>query len=293
MIRRHIPRAILVLLITSICFLAWIHTYMLDDTSMDDTSMDDWPPKDMIDALLAEAPDRNVISNKLGIPRIVVVAVNSAYVDFADNFANSLLLLNVTNFVFVALDKTAYEVLLKAYPKHTLPMMPGLKSFQHTEETADFGTTAFQSITASRPAFLRPFLRRGYAIFYNDVDMVWKQNAWDAIDDQDDDGTTELMFWTDGVDYQICTCLLYMVPSHDSLELLTTWETKMRTKIFSSDQGAFIPITKELGLLSENPLYQHTKACKDYEKFPAGKDYSWDLPTPKNEKAFSTQQLDY
>eukprot|EP00173_Palmaria_palmata_P002813 Plantae.Rhodophyta-Palmaria_palmata.ctg29262.p1 GENE.Plantae.Rhodophyta-Palmaria_palmata.ctg29262~~Plantae.Rhodophyta-Palmaria_palmata.ctg29262.p1 ORF type:complete len:152 (+),score=17.44 Plantae.Rhodophyta-Palmaria_palmata.ctg29262:110-565(+) len=41
---------------------------------------------------------------------------------------------------------------------------------------------ASKKLTASRPIFLNAFLEQGYAILYNDIDMVWQHNAWDAID---------------------------------------------------------------------------------------------------------------
>jgi hypothetical protein len=118
----------------------------------DDAFSLQWPPTEMMEALLAEATQLSSSSSTRtpqGIPRLIVCASNADYVDFVDNFVNSLLALNVTNFVVVPLDRKSHDILKQAYPKHTLPMLPGLED--HPDGTASFGDEAFKMITSTRP----------------------------------------------------------------------------------------------------------------------------------------------
>jgi Nucleotide-diphospho-sugar transferase len=248
---------------------------------------DDWPPTSMLNNLLGSTTPNNK-------RRLVVAASNAEFVDFADNFAHSLVSLNVTNFVLVPLDEGAYQALHKAYPQHTLPLVPGLRKNVHLTGEAAFGSDAFKILTASRPMFLRPFLEKGYTILYNDIDMVWQHNAWDTIDErnhkiiQNDKtkSTSSMMLWHDGPG-QLCTCMLYLLPTPASISLLNKWEQEILTQKYDTDQFAFIALAKRLKF----PFGGGTTATGDVtvyrsdEQFPPGKFYSWDRTTAKNEKA--------
>jgi rhamnogalacturonan II specific xylosyltransferase len=195
----------------------------------------------MLDALISQTPDP---SKK----RLVVSAFNYGYADFVDNFANSLLQQNVRNFVLVPLDVDAYISLRKVYPEHVLPVM----SFFETgvSKNANFGTDDFKKITSSRPTFLIPFLEKGYTIYYNDVDMVWQQDAWTELDLLDADyknavdAVTQETFstpimWQDSPSRVLCSCMLYLPPIRHSLELLSRWEAKILSNEYKNDQSAF------------------------------------------------------
>jgi Nucleotide-diphospho-sugar transferase len=245
-----------------------------------------WPPTEMLDLVLAEAAVSSSIQSKQGIPRLVVAASNSDYADFADNFANSLLAQNVTNFVLVPLDMEAHAILYQAYPKHTLPTMPGLGN--HPAGKANFGTEAFKLVTASRPTFLQAFLNKGYAVLYNDIDMVWQHNAWDVIDSRDvdngeNDGAFETMIWNDGREGNICTCMFYFKPTPNSIAMLTVWADEIATNNHREDQAAFRAVAKRLQLQSLGAINK-TIVFNNDEEFPAALSYVWEKNLPDNEK---------
>jgi hypothetical protein len=79
-----------------------------------DLNFTSWPPTEMLDLLLAEATISSSIHSKDGTPRLIVAAVNADYAEFADNFVNSLVALDITNFVLVPLDMEAYAILHRA-----------------------------------------------------------------------------------------------------------------------------------------------------------------------------------
>jgi hypothetical protein len=246
-----------------------------------------WPPTEMLDLVLAEATVSSSIQSKQGIPRLVVAASNSDYADFADNFANSLLAQNVTNFVLVPLDMEAHAILHQAYPKHTLPTMPGLGN--HPAGKADFGTDAFKLVTASRPTFLQAFLNKGYAVLYNDIDMVWQHNAWDVIDARDVDngengGSFETMIWNDGREGNICTCMFYLKPSPNSISMLTVWADEIATNNHREDQAAFRAVASRLQLQSLGAINK-TIVFNNDKEFPAALSYVWEKNLLGNEKA--------
>jgi Nucleotide-diphospho-sugar transferase len=251
----------------------------------DDVSSLQWPPTEMMEALLAEATLSSSTRTPQGVPRLIVCASNADYVDFVDNFVNSLLALNVTNFVVVPLDRKAHDILKQAYPKHTLPMLPGLEN--HPDGTASFGDEAFKMITSTRPTFLLPFLRKGYAILYNDIDIVWQHNAWDVIDERDADNNLERILWKDA-EPQICSCMMYLLPTLESISLLKEWEKEMQSeeqKHKIGDQNAFIVVASRLNYPFEGGTIGTTRVYNNDEQFPAGNQYSWHERLPVNDKA--------
>ena len=249
----------------------------------------DWPPAEMLDALFDGATQTTPHSR-----RLVVGASNSDYVDFADNFANSLLALNVSNFVLVPLDEKAYQILHKAYPEHTLPVMPWMAFAPEGE--AVYGSEAFKKLTATRPAFLRPLLEKGYTVLYNDIDMVWQRNAWDVIDEREKKiestrvstmtvTTTTSMLWHDGPN-MLCTCVFYLLPTPDSISLLTQWEEEVLTGTHLHDQRAFNTVAERLMLpLGGGSTANGVRVFDNDEEFPRGASYSWNKTSLSNQKA--------
>jgi rhamnogalacturonan II specific xylosyltransferase len=246
-----------------------------------------WPPSDFIDSLLANAAIPSSAETIDGIPRVVVAASNRQFVDFADNFANSLLSLNITNFVLVPLDSEAHDTLHAAYPEHTLPILPGLE--EHLDGKADFGSAVFKLLTSSRPVFLHSFLRKGYAVFYNDIDIVWQHNAWDFIDELNIKNNLEKVMWQD-TDYQVCSCMLYLLPGEDSLLLMEEWEDEINSESHQNDpvafdQDAFANVLDRRKISRLGGTFDSTKVVVNDAQFPAGKHFYWNKPIPENNKA--------
>jgi Nucleotide-diphospho-sugar transferase len=136
---------------------------------------------------------------------------------------------------------------------------------------------------------------------YNDIDMVWRQNAWNVVDAlyrrasssssytsslqlEDEPG---ILLWTDG-SHQLCSCMLYLEPSIDSHVLLDKWQEEMRTGAHKNDQPALNAAVAALGRDSIINQKQRTtttttttttvalppwKIIRDYERFPHGAYY--------------------
>lgn len=280
----------------------------MEDAYEDDfTGSDEWPPAKRLDRLF-----HNEKPNNHG-RRLVLAAASADYADFADNFAHSLLLLNVTNFVLIPLDAVAHRRLRQAHPRHTLPVpLPGLLApvvdNPDDPERAGFDTPAFKRMTSTRPRLIRAFVERSYTILYNDVDMVWQKNAWDFIDARQQQLQTKAtaaaaaatptakaaaaantaataMFWLDGMDSVICTCLIYMEPTVLNLQMLSEWDAVIVQNTFNenvtNDQSAFG------GLVQSRPDYfpppgggsspDHSFVVfPNDEEFPAGNMFPWE-----------------
>jgi Nucleotide-diphospho-sugar transferase len=266
-----------------------------------------WPPRGIIEAVIRSSLDYKTTRQK----RVILAASNAEYVDFADNFANSLLLLNVTNFILIPLDTKAYRILRQAYPRHTVPTFPFGGASSNPMHDIQFGSAAFQQLTASRPNFLRRILELNYTILYNDIDMVWKQNAWDILDErlaQDyhhlelhpkllsthrrrqsvqskPDATprfsqkTTTMLWHDGPN-QVCTCMMYLVPTRENVDLLLGWENEILVGDYVSDQAAFVSYLEENAVVnissSASTARGHTVLFINDEQFPHGRKYQWE-----------------
>jgi len=154
-----------------------------------------WPPSSVISKV-----------TKGGENRVVIASFNCQNLQFADNWANSLLSQDTHNFIFVPLDKSTEEILLKAYPENTVPMLPGVED-DDLNGFAKFGTQEFKRLTSGRPRMINAFLRHNVTVLYNDVDIVWKTKVWDELDAivNDSDDEVEAIFQEDGGDRHICT----------------------------------------------------------------------------------------
>jgi Nucleotide-diphospho-sugar transferase len=237
-----------------------------------------WPPMDLLDAIIGDRNAAFVASTGRfhpNVPRLIVTAVTSGEAPLADNFANSLLSINVTNFVLVPLDTEAYRLLSEVYPKHTLPVISSVEP---------------HSIDAARqPILISAFLQKGIAVLYSDAAMVWQQNAWNDIDEQYENAesvlyTPELIFWNDEP-FQICDCMIYALPTINSLYVMDQWEADIRSKPQPYDQSA---LTQLLQYLQQPRFLEQMIAMKIWSndiKFPSGKAYSWDVLTPENKEA--------
>ena len=251
--------------------------------------------------------------------RLVIAASNGQYADFATNFAYSLLSHDIYNFVFVPLDINAYTILHERFPDHTLPVLPELliastttaassSTTTTTTEGASFRSKEFEILTSSRPIFLEHFLRQNITIFYNDIDMVWQYNAWETIDQlrylptqtptakqakksiQPPQKQYDVLLWKDGP-VQICTCLIYMVPSTTSFRIIQEWRKEIQTHLHPNDQKAFLVMAQKHALLPSKRRTKTTTSDTDTEprmdtnqvrifdnseQFPTGAMYDWE-----------------
>ena len=195
----------------------------------------DWPPSSIVDNVADE------------YNRVAIVAVNCAGVQFADNWANSLLRQGVDNFILIPLDSSTYTTLLDAYPDNTVPTLPGLENFfdHHLDKYNGFGSDQFKELTASRPTFIKSFLKKGYSVLYNDADMAWRGNLWDEIDPdplsavETGSSNDDAFFVADGAPHYICSCLIFMKPTATNLEALAVWRNEILTGKYTQDQAAW------------------------------------------------------
>ncbi|CAD7703473.1 unnamed protein product [Ostreobium quekettii] len=145
------------------------HALAFDD-EQDSAASRGWPPREQV-ARLA----------KCG--RIVLAIVNCGFLDFADNWAQSLLRAGVGHFAFVPLDQNAYAQLREHYPEHTIPPLPselgGTELPDSKEHT--YGTPEYFRLIRGRQTILLRFLHQGHAVFLSDVDTVWMSDALDEV----------------------------------------------------------------------------------------------------------------
>jgi len=242
---------------------------------------DDWPPLHTLENLFTNYQHNDGDDNEITPKRrrLAVAASNAAYVEFADNWANSLLQWNVSNFVLVPMDAKAYEYLHQAYPAHTLP--PQLNN-DHSASAATvvsklafYGTPAFAAVTSTRPTFLQKFVEKGITVLYNDVDMVWNRNAWEELD-RLDETHNKLKIWQDG-DNGLCSCLLYLPPTRASLEFLNEWEKEIDSKKHNNDQPAMQEACVTLGIdrlwKSSQMENEQVQVFSNTDEFPTGHMY--------------------
>lgn len=225
-----------------------------------------WPPSSIVDNV---ADEQN---------RVALVAVNCAGVQFADNWANSLLRQGIDNFIMIPLDNSTYTTLVDAYPDNTVPTLPGLENFfdHHLDKYNGFGSDQFKELTASRPTFIKSFVEKGYSVLYNDADMAWRGNLWDEIDPnpvatvETESSDKDAFFVSDGAPHYICSCMIFMKPTTTNLEALTIWRDEILTGKHTQDQAAWNKILNGQEFLWKDKLNWRRG---DPVKFPPGSAY--------------------
>ena len=215
-----------------------------------------WPPSSVISKV-----------TKGGESRVVIASFNCQNLQFADNWANSLLSQGTHNFVFVPIDNTTEKILKEEYPDNTVPMMPGAGG-DDLNRFARYGTQEFKRLTSARARMINAFLRKNVTVLYNDVDIVWKAKIWDDLDDIVKDASNDgvdAIFQEDGLYQYICTCIIFMVPCQSNFRLLEKWQHAIDTGNYSDDQFAFNNALKT----------DHGVKWKLLPKsiFPSGKEY--------------------
>mmetsp|Transcript_29472 Transcript_29472/g.33908 ORF Transcript_29472/g.33908 Transcript_29472/m.33908 type:complete len:322 (-) Transcript_29472:319-1284(-) len=223
-----------------------------------------WPPKSIVDAVA----DSNI--------RVVVAAANCGYLDMLHNFVSSLIRCNITNFVLVPLDETAYIVLSKMYPGHVVPLMSSITSIsgeqlRSGEENKIIGSSEsivkravtfidpkFRQLVQSRPSMIRLFVEAGYSVLYCDSDTVWQSNFFDIYDvnnsnrheskDHFDmflvrDHPTALV---SVLPEQFCSGIIYIKSTVENINFLVAWQSELHyNPRHSSDQSAFNTVIRE------------------------------------------------
>jgi glycoprotein-N-acetylgalactosamine 3-beta-galactosyltransferase len=174
---------------------------------------EDWPPIATLNRIADEKR------------RVVVIPVNCGYVEFADNLVASMMKFNVTNFVFVPYDETAYRIFLKTYPDNVIPPMPGSDV---NPGTVRYDSDKFQDMNRMRPNLLRWFVHRELTFLYLDSDTVWRSNLLDVFDEArhvDEGEPVDAVFTFDNSDTftQVCSCMIYMTPTEDNMAFLKAW----------------------------------------------------------------------
>lgn len=218
----------------------------------DEVSAADWPPSDLLEKVADERK------------RIAIVAVNCAGVPLADNWANSLLTLGIENFILIPLDRSTKITLEAAYPGHVAPVLPGLDDSHQSNAYATFGMSNFKEVTASRPTFIKSFLKKGYSLLYNDADMVWKKNVWNEVvlERSEEDA----FFVGDGASWSLCSCNMFMRPNEANIELLEIWRDEILTGWYENDQPAF-------NAAVHDRKHSVTWRLGDTEVFPSGNQF--------------------
>jgi Nucleotide-diphospho-sugar transferase len=194
------------------------------------------------------------------------------------------------------------DLLRHIYPSQVLPVPPVVVSTRH-RHIPNFGSQSFRDLVALRPVILQRLLyATNRTLLYNDIDMVWRQNAWNVVDALyrrssskssyytssllPEDGSG-ILLWTDG-SHQLCSSLLYLEPSIDSHALLDKWQEEMRTGAHKNDQPALNAAVAALGSRDnishqqQNTMTTTTtvalavppwKIIRDYDRFPHGSYY--------------------
>ena len=232
-------------------------------------SADYWPPYATV---LRIADDRL---------RVIVLLVNCAYLEFVDNQISSMLQFHVTNFVLVPLDEISYRVLLATYPDNVVPPYPDVPLAN--ADPVKFNTSAFIALNTARPLILQRFAESGFTFLYIDADMYWRSNILPILDQglivhhekgKKQQRTLEAILLKDGSpeDWVICSCLMYMQPTDNTIDVLAEWNTSLYT-VDENDQPAWNAAVTKMAKRLAFRFFDGTT-----NSFPSGLEYFylWD-----------------
>jgi hypothetical protein len=225
-----------------------------------DTNADTWPPIQVLNRV------------KDAKNRIVLSAVNCAYLDLADNFVTNLASLQITNYILVPLDDLAHQLLMELYPDHTVPPIPHFNRTSTVLTTYLDPTGNFGKLTSTRPSIIEAFLKQGVTVYYNDADIVWLKDVFRVYLDGHADEATILQSDREFEGQtKYCSGIIYMTPAAQNLELLRLWQTEIWEQNHWDDQNAFNAVLQKKDLLP--PAF--TFFTNDRAHFPPGFQIPW------------------
>ncbi|KAK1696907.1 hypothetical protein QYE76_013604 [Lolium multiflorum] len=185
---------------------------------------------------------------------IILAAVSGPYLPFLSNWLISVRRAGRADQVLViAEDYETLERINAAWPGHAVLVPPA----PDAQAAHKFGSQGFFNFTSRRPRHLLQILELGYAVMYNDVDMVWLADPFPYIV-----GTHDVYFMDDMTEVKpldhshalpppgkkgrpyICSCMIYLQPTEGAKLLLRKWIEELKEqpwskKVKSNDQPAF------------------------------------------------------
>ena len=199
--------------------------------------------------------------------RVVIVLVNCGFLDVADNLIGSMLKLNMRSFVLIPLDQTSSHVLAQVYPNNTIPPNPDIDFAD--EEAQSIGSDAFRHLNTARPLMVRRFLEAGFSVLYTDVDMYWRSNVLQLLQEKLVHTESEAVLQSDsGGAAGICSCLIYVRPTDNTIAIMKLWEQRLHRGTFL-DQGEWnfvLQVKKRIGRMKYTVLNRT-------HGFPSGIEY--------------------
>lgn len=212
--------------------------------------------------------------------RLVVLIASCPYLDFVDNLVESLKNLGVSNYVVVPLDPLAEEYAVALLSRrHVVTIPPFVPEF-NAQRAAKFNTRAFKRITSIRPMVLNAFLQQGYTVFYNDIDVVWRGNILDMLDNHTDSDMVAMVDSHAVEQAMICSGYLYLRPTDATKEFLDYWQSLLDSdaskKNYKNDQEAIYDAYQEFQGKLKTKLYP-----SDNPFFPSGAIY--DIWSPEQQ----------
>ncbi|KAL3927421.1 MAG: hypothetical protein SGBAC_013093 [Bacillariaceae sp.] len=232
--------------------------------------------------------------------RLIVLIASCPYLDLVDNLVQSLLVLQLHNYVVVPLDEASRSYAMELFgDEHVVGVPPFAPSLSGKQ--AKFNSPAFAKITSVRPQVLHAFLEQGFTIFYNDVDVVWRKNIFEVFDPSDEGGDKKNVDMVAMVDSHpveeafICSCYLYLKPTSPMKKFLLHWQSlldntttkKPKKKKYKNDQEAIYDAYQDITKTKDGTKssLQTTLYASDNEYFPSGAVYDvW--PSEKQSNAY-------
>ncbi|CAJ1966370.1 unnamed protein product [Cylindrotheca closterium] len=241
---------------------------------------------------------RNIADSK---NRLIVLIASCPYLDLVDNLVQSLLALELHNYVVVPLDESARSYAIELLGADHVVAVPPFAPSLPALKQAKFNSPAFAKITSVRPQVLHAFLDQGFTIFYNDVDVVWRKNIFEVFDPAGENTETsdavDMVAMVDSHPVEeafICSCYLYLKPTSPMKNFLLHWQSLMdgaakkeKKKRYKNDQEAIYDAYQDI-TKPKNGKESSLKATlypSDNEFFPSGAVYDiW--PGEKQSNAY-------
>eukprot|EP00250_Pteridium_aquilinum_P033265 c5387_g1_i1 orf=355-1404(-) len=185
---------------------------------------------------------------------VILCAVSQPYLPFLINWLISIARHHRHHAVLViAEDYATLYAVNERWPGHAV-LVPPAPALQQAHK---FGSQGFFNFTSRRPRHLLQILELGYSVLYNDVDMVWLKDPFSYFKGNYDIYFTDDMTKVKPLDHShklpppgkkgrtyICSCMLFIRPTHGGKLILSKWIEELQAQPWSphakaNDQPAF------------------------------------------------------
>ena len=205
-------------------------------------------------------------------PWTILSSTNAAYLDFCDNWLESLKRCGIIDHITIFAEDDASFYHLSNRTDIGLQVMRPSKS-KVSSGFLEFGTDEYIKMINRRPRYIRTFLEQGFDVLFSDLDVVWLENPLAYLPDGHDmhvveDMHKEYVFLVEPEWLEINMGFAYFSATNATREVVAKWDRMLSESPKTPDQDLLNAILDKKYVRDRLKIH-----VLDFRRFPNGWQY--------------------